>query len=694
MKPAQSSPLRSIALVLLPLLAYLCSWYYNGQYIPLLALSAGVLLLWGGVILWPRIRAGLPWPRGYLPLFMLAWLFWFWLTLFWSQVPYSSWFYFWTLGAVPLSFLFGVLIDKNDAEFYWTWFWRGILASTWVLSAIGLWQYYHLLGQGVGWEGLRPQGPLLDCNSYSAWLNLLFFPLIARYFILDSKEHRHFWSARIDFVSLGYLITIAIVLLADFSTGSRGGLLAWLCTMPFALWGFRSQRGGMMQRWLVIFALVLIAFLLMNYPKGYDLIGHLNPHYISTNLSTVSRGLMWLATWHIFLSHPYLGTGLGSYFLFYPAYRLPGELASAGTYAHNDYIEFLAEGGLINLGFLLAFAGALFYALYRLIWQPARLKISEDQRFWALGLVLGVFAITGHALGNFIFYNLPLSILAGLFLARAWQLYQQPQDTAPILPHLGFRHPGVVQLVLVLVFGAAIWFLALDTAVYGLFTDNAWLSRFFPNSNQQAIFLMRAARFLEVARPQATQPWVYMGNAYQNLAVDAKDMPVSERRVLLEAALHQYRMSLVGIPRQAGVYNAIGNLYQSQWQVLGLPQTKAKEEAILAWRKGLAIDPESINLRSEIATNAFFSQGNVQGGIQFLQAGLKRPLFPEPKALLQWVIARSQWKLAHDPQAAIQTLVQSLHHNPDFAPSIELLQEIVRAEHLPSRAEMSRDQHA
>ncbi|WP_312283538.1 O-antigen ligase family protein [Candidatus Igneacidithiobacillus taiwanensis] len=410
------SAARALWLSLLPLLSYISSWYYNGQAIPLLALSSVLMLAWGATVLWPRLRAGLPWPKGFLPVFMLLWLFWYWLTLFWSHVPYSSWFYFWTLGSVPLGFLGWTLMSDMDRQRVWPWFWGGMVVGAWVLAAIGLGQYYQLLGEGTGWQGLRPQGPLLDCNSYSAWMNLLFFPLVARVLYLDSQRGVRFVDRQIDRRVLGYLLTIAVVVLADFSTGSRGGLLAWLCTVPFAIWGFRGFP-GMGKRWAVVFGLVLLAFLIINYPKGYDILGQLNPHYISSNIATVSRSLMWIATWHIFLSHPYLGTGLGSYFLFYPAYRLPGELASAGTYAHNDYIEFLAEGGLINLGFLLAFAGTLFYALYRLIVRPARLGISEENRYWALGLVLGVFAITGHALGNFIFYNLPLSILAGIFLA-------------------------------------------------------------------------------------------------------------------------------------------------------------------------------------------------------------------------------------------------------------------------------------
>ncbi|MDA8152674.1 MAG: O-antigen ligase family protein [Acidithiobacillus sp.] len=679
MTPSPPSPLRITLLALLPLLAYLLSWYYNGQIIPLLASCAILMLVWGAWVWWPRLREGLPWPRGFLPVFMPLWFLWFGVTLFWSGVPYSSWFYFWVLGSMPLGFSIWITLPDAVQERAWVWFWRGAVASAWVLSGMALWQYYHWMGQGINWTGLRPQGPLLDTNSFAAWLNLLFFPLLAVYFVRDAKRGVRLLERRIDLLGLFYLLTIAVLLLAFFSTGSRGGLLAWLCTVPFALWGLRRQAGAA-SRWWMIFGLVILAFALMNYAKGYDILGHLAPGYIDHNSSTVARGLMWIATWHIFQSHPWLGTGLGSYFLYYPAYRLPGELASAGTYAHNDYIEYLAEGGLINLGFLLAFAGSLMYALYKLLYKAGRsLHLPEERRLEALGLVLGVFAITGHALGNFIFYNLPLSLLAGLFLARAWRIYGYRGDTAPLLPRIGIHHGVIAQGVMILAVVAASWNLLADAATYALFSDNNWLDHFIPNPTQRANFLIQAANTITAARPLATQPHVYLANTYLSLAERDKTMKASNRKVLLETALRQYQQSLVGIPRQSGVLNSIGSLYLTQGALLGLDATQAERKTLLAWREGLAINPESINLRDEIAANAFFAQGHIQGGMAFLQAGLKRPLFPEPRALLEWVIARDQWQLAHDPKAAEQTLIRSLRVNPEFLPTLHLLRQIAVA---------------
>jgi hypothetical protein len=113
MMPSSDPASRPWLYALFPFVAYLLSWYYNGQIIPLLALSMMVMLAWGVWVWWPRLRAGLPWPRGFLPAFMLLWLLWFGLTLFWSGVLYSSWFYFWVLGSLPLWFL--IWVTMQDA---------------------------------------------------------------------------------------------------------------------------------------------------------------------------------------------------------------------------------------------------------------------------------------------------------------------------------------------------------------------------------------------------------------------------------------------------------------------------------------------------------------------------------------------------------------------------------------------------
>ena len=212
--------LRYPLLVALPLLAYLSSWYYNGQVIPLLALSSVLLLLWGATALWPRLGAGLPWPKGFLPVFMLVWFVWFWLTLFWSTEPYSSWFYFWTLGSLPLIFLVFIALPRDEREWLLPWLWWGVLALAWVLIAIALWEYFHAIAIHASVEGsMRVQGPLMDTNSFAAWINLIYFPVLFRYFHWDGQRR----SRELNAHALFLLITLLFLTFAFWATYSRGG---------------------------------------------------------------------------------------------------------------------------------------------------------------------------------------------------------------------------------------------------------------------------------------------------------------------------------------------------------------------------------------------------------------------------------------------------------------------------------------
>ncbi|MHB1750597.1 MAG: tetratricopeptide repeat protein, partial [Acidithiobacillus sp.] len=106
-------------------------------------------------------------------------------------------------------------------------------------------------------------------------------------------------------------------------------------------------------------------------------------------------------------------------------------------------------------------------------------------------------------------------------------------------------------------------------------------------------------------------------------------------------------------------------MYLTQGPLLGLDSAQAQHKALLAWRQGLAINPESVSLRNQIAQLAYVQSGNVAGAIAFLRAGLARPLFPFPRSNLQMEIALTQWR-AGEHAAAKKTLVQILRENPDY----------------------------
>ena len=242
------------------------------------------------------------------------------------------------------------------------------------------------------------------------------------------------------------------------------------------------------------------------------------------------------------------------------------------------------------------------------------------------------------------------------------------------MPRIG----GIIaQALLLLAVGVASWHLVADGAAFALLSDNGWLNRIIPDANQRAVFLRKAADWLTMARPLATQPHVYLANTYLTLADREAQMNVTRRSLLVKHALSQYRQSLVGIPQQSGVWNSIGTLNLEQGALLGLDKTQRDRQALLAWRKGLAINPESVSLRNKIAQLAYVDQGQVKEGVAFLVAGLRRPLFPYPRSDLQMEIALTQWR-AGDKHAAEVTLLRLLRENQAYTPAVSWLQSIHR----------------
>jgi len=66
------------------------------------------------------------------------------------------------------------------------------------------------------------------------------------------------------------------------------------------------------------------------------------------NFAVLERVAHWRAAWGMFSDHPWLGVGIGNYAVAYPAYALPRWSDPLG-HAHNIYLHFLAETGLLGL---------------------------------------------------------------------------------------------------------------------------------------------------------------------------------------------------------------------------------------------------------------------------------------------------------------------------------------------------------
>lgn len=155
---------------------------------------------------------------------------------------------------------------------------------------------------------------------------------------------------------------------------------------------------------LVIDALIISSFFNLN---------ELAQRLENTSTETENRDEIFQLSIPMLKDNPVFGTGAGTFYTNYPAYR--DESAGSGFYmhAHNDYVEFLSERGVLGCLPLLAFFLVVFVQGLRLM----RSK-SMQRRGLAFTILMSCIAIALHSTVDF---NLQMPAYA-FTLAVVWAL--------------------------------------------------------------------------------------------------------------------------------------------------------------------------------------------------------------------------------------------------------------------------------
>lgn len=342
----------------------------------------------------------------------LAWLF---LASQFSRIPHYSLVMLSVLAVLPLTYL--VVSNSKHFDLVWKFLQPLLFILSVIFAMWGIWQVYANIGRG------HAIGPLTDRNAFAALLNMLWFPAV---FLFVSRRYnqKNAW--------LGLLLGFGlfIISMALFATTSRGGIGIWLLLLPLVLWsGYRYTKSRITIELVVLIALlayVSSVFLLQAsiVDRNFDL---------SNDTSIGARFMMWQSSVNMMLAHPLIGTGWGTWADFYPAYRLPRESISAGFFAHNDYLQLAAEGGILAMILMLS----ILLSILKDLWHCLK-SASNILFFERCALLLGVLAIFIHAGINFIFVFAIVNVVAGLFLARASQLTGVPKEfSIPLIQKIG-----------------------------------------------------------------------------------------------------------------------------------------------------------------------------------------------------------------------------------------------------------------
>jgi O-antigen ligase len=103
------------------------------------------------------------------------------------------------------------------------------------------------------------------------------------------------------------------------------------------------------------------------------------------------RRNLWEGTRHMIADNPAAGTGPGTFQVAYPPYQQPGYTVLA-RYAHNDYLQFTADTGILFIPLMLW----LLYLFFKTGFAKLQSRSRQTSGI-ALGCMAAVFAILIHS---------------------------------------------------------------------------------------------------------------------------------------------------------------------------------------------------------------------------------------------------------------------------------------------------------
>lgn len=386
---------------------------------------------------------------GWLCLLAITYLVWLLFNPFLSTYPYASFGAAMQLALLPLVALAWLSVPNKVENDAWRTTWQLLQLFGVVLAAWGLMDFVVFRQ--------RAHGPLIDANAYAALINLFLVPLIFRF--LSGFGQSNYRAADI--------CVIALFTLAQFMSMSRGGLIALIAILPVLFWFVRPNPFFRIRTAIVLLVLgsahLLVKLSAVDFDRSVEAV-LFAPSVTEADIAVHARILLWKSTWQIIQdSNIVIGTGLGTFTNYYPAYRDPQEVASAGFYAHNDYLQSLQEGGIVQVAFLVVLTTFAPIALLRHSARDASAELSP-------GLLLAIICVALHAAVNFIQFIAPISVLTGLYLARAWKLSSNPRHRLTVSSRMGrYIKPPFAKGLVVALMGIPVVLLTVDAAIFKIF---------------------------------------------------------------------------------------------------------------------------------------------------------------------------------------------------------------------------------
>lgn len=565
----------------------LCFTLFNGSKInPMLAVFgwAGLLAAGLSVCYYNSTATGWCAPRNVVVWFELVFVGYLLVSPHLSTWAEGTRLMLWNVLPLPVGFLLWYGGLRNSARL-----WRAVFAC---IIAVAVLVACWAIGDYLHTEQ-RVSGPFMDLNGLGAFINLSLLPLLAYYCYQSSQRAK----AR---VLLGLECIIFILLAALFASFSRGSITCYLLLMPLVCLVCARAKANTKR------AVVMIALLSV---MAYGVIKWYPSETISRPLTTTikhdpsykSRLHMWQSMLSMYKEHPYLGIGIGTYKIYYWHFRSPAETISSGDFGHNDYLQFLTEGGPVLLLFLLLQLAVVCVVAGRILFKPKTALRPRDAL--GFGLLAAVLALFMQASINFIFYIPVYNLLAGLYLAEV----MRRGDFPPRFSTLQVRRWLLLSVYMVL--AGVLWLAyALDSYIIKLVKD----------SQMSPVERLERLSPLLPLRPDSVTGHQQLGDLYYSVFVRSPQT----RRQFASLAIDQYN------------------------QVIDA--RKVSPAAYLRLAELLLLAPESLPNISAVSNN--------KDPLRASEALLKLAIFYRPAAPMPYYVLARSYLQQHKPSEAMMVL--------------------------------------
>jgi O-antigen ligase len=375
-----------------------------------LEIGAALLFLWWAVLIFRKPQIEIRWSVLNWPLVIFTGLVTAELLFHTTAYPFYTRVALMELSACLLLFFLSGQVYRERRELrFFAWF---LMCFGFAVAVFGIAQNFTS-SEKLYWvrpltAGGNPFGPYVNRNHFAGLMELI--SPIGLSLLL-------FRGVRREQMPLVGLLTIVPVA-ALFLSGSRGGIVSFLFELGLLAVLVRYRKIEKLHR-----AAVAVALLAAAAAVGWLGTNKLVERFTQVRSGEASlerRWTMFVGAWHVFLDNPVIGTGLGTLVDVYPRYETyyDGEIVD---HAHNDYVELLAETGIVG--------GLCGLAFFWLFFREGWARLGAEQSSFSLGLHAGALtACSGMLVHSLVDYNLHIPSNGLFFLLMA------SVAVAPVLP--------------------------------------------------------------------------------------------------------------------------------------------------------------------------------------------------------------------------------------------------------------------